>query len=98
MDKAGISLSDLSPELFSLVGAFEQALVKWEHASPAEQADYYPMLEKSDAYISACIYGQFQSRMAAATKSSKPAKPLKADKKARLLALKEQALKIDLNF
>ncbi|MGZ3931001.1 MAG: hypothetical protein ACXVP0_06425 [Bacteroidia bacterium] len=63
LQKAGAVLSDLPKELIILISKFEEALNQWSVADKAEQLNYLPVLEKTDAYISFCIYKQFKEKV-----------------------------------
>ncbi|MGZ4089662.1 MAG: hypothetical protein ACXVNO_03025 [Bacteroidia bacterium] len=60
LEKASTNINGLPRPLAKLVIDFELALNNWQVAFEKEQAAYLPILEKTDAYISTCIYREFK--------------------------------------
>lgn len=86
LEKAQVSSNDLPEKLMALIKAFENSLSEWRKADPSEKAEYQPVLEKTDAFISASVYSLYREKIEPASFS-----------KAKLLALKAKALQIDMN-
>lgn len=86
LNKAQGDLSDLPDKLIRLIGQYNNTLEEWNKTTEAEQKEYLPILEKTDAYISACIYRRYKDKLQNPVVS-----------KAKLLALKAKAVQLNLN-